>query len=73
MNLVMELLWIQVSFKCYDNIQIPYIEKTCWCMYGGIDACNVRTGLKNRNLWGGTLCDKGTKSQREKTTWWHRL
>ena len=31
MNLMM-VLWLQVSFEDYVGIQIPFLEKTIWCM-----------------------------------------
>ena len=59
------LLWIQVSFECYDGVRIPYMEKTCWCLYGEIDLRNV-AGMGGRVILAG-------KSQKQKTILWHRL
>ena len=88
MNLVMELPWIQVSFECCDSIRIPYMDKTCWYVYGGIDVRDVGTGLEKTGetlvevnyvvrvggspVIGGRVILAG-KSQREKTILWHRL
>ena len=38
---MMLLPWIQVSFECYDDIQIPYTEKTFLCLYDRIDVRDV--------------------------------
>ena len=38
---VMKLPQMQVGFECYDGIRIPYMEKACWCVYGGIDVGDV--------------------------------
>ena len=59
MNLVVELPWIQISFECYDSIRIPYMERTCWCVYGGIDVLDVGTWLEKKNLLGGILYGEG--------------
>ena len=61
MNLVMELPWIQISFECCDGIPIPYMDKTYWCEYGGIEVRDAGTCLKKRgrNLGGGTISGEG--------------
>ena len=89
MNLAMVLQWKQVTFECYESIQMLYIEKTFWCVHGKIDVCDVGAWLEKGNLGRGTLCGEGMtievstgmvgriilvgKSQREKTICWHRL
>ena len=89
MNLAMVLQWMQVTFECYESIQMLYIEKKIWCVHGRINVCDVGAWLEKGNLGGGTLCDEGVtievsigmggrvilagKSQREKAICWHRL
>ena len=41
MNLEIEFPWIQVSFERYDGIRIPCMEKTCRCVYGGVNVTGV--------------------------------
>ena len=41
MNLVMELPYTQVILECHDGIRIPYMEKIFWCVYSGIDLCEL--------------------------------
>ena len=88
MNLVIVLPRIQVSFECYDVIQISYMEKTFWWVYRRTNVRDVSTSLEKNKLERGALCEKGltvevttgmisrvilaAQSQKEKIIWWQK-
>ena len=62
-ELAMVLQWMQVTFECYESIQMLYIEKKIWCVHGRINVCDVGAWLEKGNLGGGTLCDEGVTTE----------
>ena len=50
---------MQASFKFYDSIRIPYMEKTCWCVMAGLTCLMLVRDWKSRSVlvclcvWGG--------------------
>ena len=53
-NLVIELT------ECYEVIKILYMQKTCWCVYDGIDVRDVGMRLEQKGSLGGRiLCEEG--------------
>ena len=47
---MMELPWMQASFKFYDSIRIPYMEKTCWCVMAGLTCLMLVRDWKSRSV-----------------------
>ena len=46
--------------ECYEGIKILYMQKTCWCVYDGIDVRDVGIRLEQKGSLGGRiLCEEG--------------
>ena len=62
MNLAMVLPWIQVTFECYDNIRMPYMEKRFDAGMEGLTYVMLAYDWKK-----GTFLERGTSCEEEVT------